>query len=91
MSIVPIRTDNGLYRPVHGTIARPALVLDAAGETGAAIVSALLASGRPVIAAAAAALALPSQSVPARSARRPGATTLAISRPALTASTVLMP
>ena len=58
MSIVPIRTDNGLYRPAHGIIARPALVLDAAGETGAAIVSALLASGRPVIAAAAAAQSL---------------------------------
>lgn len=51
MSTVPIREEYGPYRPTRGTIARPVLVLDAAGEAGAAIVSALLAGGRPVIAA----------------------------------------
>lgn len=51
MSIVLIRNDNGPNRPAHGTIARPALVLDASGEAGNAIVAALLASGRPVVAA----------------------------------------
>lgn len=65
MSIVPIRSDNGLNRPTRGTIARPALVLDAAGEAGAAIVSALLASGRPVIAASRTAEALAALPSPA--------------------------
>lgn len=58
MSIVPIHIDNGLNRPTHGTIARPTLVLDIAGEAGSAIVTALLAAGRPVIAASASAGAL---------------------------------
>ena len=53
MSIVPIYTNNGSNRPAVGTIRKPALVLDAGGEVASAVVSALLASGRPVIAAAA--------------------------------------
>ena len=52
MSIVPIYPNSGPNRPASGTILKPVLVLDASGEVGGAVVSALLASGRPVIAVA---------------------------------------
>lgn len=51
MGIVPIYPDNGLVRPTHGTIRKPVLVFDAAGEAAGAVVAALLAAGYPVIAA----------------------------------------
>jgi NAD(P)-dependent dehydrogenase (short-subunit alcohol dehydrogenase family) len=50
MPTVPIYPDNGPYLPASGTIPKPTLVLGAAGELGRAIVGALLAQGRPVIA-----------------------------------------
>ncbi len=50
MSTVPIYPINGPYHPASGTILKPTMVLGAGGELGRAIVGALLAQGRPVIA-----------------------------------------
>lgn len=51
MGVVSIHKDNGPDYPADGTIKRPTLVLDCEGEAAAAVVAALLDSGRPVFAA----------------------------------------
>ena len=77
MSTVPIYPIIGPSHPTNGTIPKPTLILGSAGELGQAIVGALLAQGRSVIAVDADADALAALQSPG-----PGGPELASARPA---------